>query len=1434
MIGYNQTTKKFDSSKARYPKELGPYYSLAGIYRERSNPPKADEADRIVAKMVEVNNQSFDAHRRRAVYLLQYHNAADEKKEPAKSKAERDAIKSEVAEAMQLAPNDASVIFLRAHIARIFDKDYATAEDLLRGALARRENEQDYRLYDELKTLLLQQNNVPEALKVVEQGRKLLPNNPLLMQDLLQIQIAQNKLPEARHTLELMAKVNYPKPFLDLNEADILMHEQKWLAASQLLEKLRPGLAALDTRNSALFSPLAKQSDLIRADLAASRCYEMLGEYDKQIRVCKQILQEEPNSGAATLQLANALMDTGKNDEARGYYRTLVHAIGPEKVIEAPDIVRRFLMLLIVEQVQKPDEKKRNWNEIDQLLKISELSLLINEQTRKPAEKDRDWKTVDGWLKSTANQDALGDPNLVKLFKDRVESFKKHVDPEEAQKGSIGPAMLLLFEVEVAKLKGNIDGIDKVTKQPIVDSEGKPVPSANQLMKEVREKFPKSPLVWNTWIGFVSQQEGAAAALKVLESLPPEIQKDVSNRLLHAQLLVAVGGDNVQKQLAELDRGSADLNPADQARLWQGLGAAFIGLGNAKEAQELWLKVADGNPENVKICFSLVDLVRESGDLNVMSHVLELQRQRLGPNSPEARCVEAALTVAKMEKKIRDGMQPGQAPAPLGREDKLTLDKARKLLDEVNQARPDWYIVSRTRGDLEGLDGNIDLAITDYKRALEVGPPSPTTIQSLVDLLQRRNRFDEVPKYTAMLPPGAVHVMRLAPAEVEAKMREGKYAEALTEARQVVPDESTEPYKLLWLASLYTRADRPAEKGATGEKDRPSDRSMAEAALRRAVKAGPQIPETWLSLVECLAKQRDLNGQPDPKKIKEASDLLTKARKELPEDQVNNVLAKGYEMIGADLEAEQYYQAALEAAPDDLSSHRSLATFYLRLNLERDPARRKQIFHEINFVLDAAEKDAIKQQSNLMWARRMKAELLFETDRYQDFLAGKALLLENIKLSPDGKFDPDGKLDPTDDRLLLAYHLAARQDEPGAWREAIDRYAAIKTPLPLDQQLLVARRRDDAGDWKGSLEDMKKLANSGKKSPAVLRTYIDLLLRHDMILDASAQLDQLEDLDQREAADGGKLPLDDVFLRAHLLVKQNRTAEAIAALRAAQPSHPIDAKDIPKLRMIAFALDRLGLNSTAEEMYRDYADQPEADLSAASRQLLLAGFLGRTGKVDEALEACQKAMKDKSVKPAELLQVVCGILRSQPNLVKPEHFAKVEVWFKDAQEADLDSLPIKLHYAEFREIANRWGEAEKMYRDILRDSGSDPMLRGASLNNVAFILAEQKKDLAEALEFVNEAVHVFGPKSDVLDTRGVVYIMMGNYPEAVHDLTVAMSVAEPAPIKLLHLAMAQDLAGDKQGARATLKRSKERKLDSKMLGTLEREFYDKLQTDLGP
>ena len=85
-----------------------------------------------------------------------------------------------------------------------------------------------------------------------------------------------------------------------------------------------------------------------------------------------------------------------------------------------------------------------------------------------------------------------------------------------------------------------------------------------------------------------------------------------------------------------------------------------------------------------------------------------------------------------------------------------------------------------------------------------------------------------------------------------------------------------------------------------------------------------------------------------------------------------------------------------------------------------------------------------------------------------------------------------------------------------------------------------------------------------------------------------------------------------------------------------------------------------------------------------------------------------------------------------------------------------------MQYADFLDFQRRWEDVEKIYREILARKDLPSAVRGAILNNLSFLLAMQGRNQDEAAKFIDEAVDLFGPQSDVLDTRGVVNLSKGD------------------------------------------------------------------------
>ena len=95
-------------------------------------------------------------------------------------------------------------------------------------------------------------------------------------------------------------------------------------------------------------------------------------------------------------------------------------------------------------------------------------------------------------------------------------------------------------------------------------------------------------------------------------------------------------------------------------------------------------------------------------------------------------------------------------------------------------------------------------------------------------------------------------------------------------------------------------------------------------------------------------------------------------------------------------------------------------------------------------------------------------------------------------------------------------------------------------------------------------------------------------------------------------------------------------------------------------------------------------------------------------------------------------------------------------------------------------------KAEKTLRDVLAIRSDYP----PAANNLAYLLAESKSSLYEALRLAKVASEQDDKNSDYLDTLGWVYYLQGNYDLAIRKLEESLKLNPDNPISHFHLGWA--------------------------------------------
>jgi tetratricopeptide (TPR) repeat protein len=100
-----------------------------------------------------------------------------------------------------------------------------------------------------------------------------------------------------------------------------------------------------------------------------------------------------------------------------------------------------------------------------------------------------------------------------------------------------------------------------------------------------------------------------------------------------------------------------------------------------------------------------------------------------------------------------------------------------------------------------------------------------------------------------------------------------------------------------------------------------------------------------------------------------------------------------------------------------------------------------------------------------------------------------------------------------------------------------------------------------------------------------------------------------------------------------------------------------------------------------------------------------------------------------------------------------------------------------------------------------------------------------------ALDYINDAIKLSGPRADYFDTRGIIRLKNGETQLAIDDLEKAVALDPSAP-KYFHLAQAYHEIKDKEKTRENLEKAKNKGLTPSGLHPLEHPDYDRLITEM--
>ncbi|MBV8571689.1 MAG: tetratricopeptide repeat protein [Acidobacteriaceae bacterium] len=537
---------------------------------------------------------------------------------------------------------------------------------------------------------------------------------------------------------------------------------------------------------------------------------------------------------------------------------------------------------------------------------------------------------------------------------------------------------------------------------------------------------------------------------------------------------------------------------------------------------------------------------------------------------------------------------------------------------------------------------------------------------------------------------------------------------------------------------------------------RTGDKDKAETILRERLKNDPENPAAITNLANFLvATNRYPEAESVMKKVLEDKKAFPAGREMMGDFYVRN---RKY-----DAALQQYEAGVNEDSKNTLQYQERIVAVNQAMG---NTAKARQLAKDL-----ATKNPKDGQASELYAALLLQTSSPAELSRAVDELKS---MVQNNPTNASLHFD-----------LARAYFGLNERDK--ALSEALD--AARENPRLLEARVLAARVYEDRGDYGKALEQTGLVLESQPGSP-------DARLIRDRALIANGEADkalpELQALVQRfPQSNDSRLTLADLYLR------EKQFDKATEEYNKVWTSTPPDVRGFVGLQTVKLAQ---GKPDEAVEGMQDLVNKNPRDpgyrYQLANFQATAAAAGGRANP-DHAKQLILQAesnykdvLKNNPKAPEAWLRL--GILQRELG-----EFDAALASFQQAGNLSPQNASVFLNQAMLLDAMGKKKEATELYNKVL---GIDPQ-NALALNNLAFINAESRSNLDQAMTYAERAKKQAPDSPDISDTLGYVYYQKNLNAAALAIFKQVVSEVPQNPTFHLHLAMALSRQGDKQAAR---------------------------------
>ncbi|MBN2021152.1 MAG: tetratricopeptide repeat protein [Pirellulales bacterium] len=1001
--------------------------------------------------------------------------------------------------------------------------------------------------------------------------------------------------------------------------------------------------------------------------------------------------------------------------------------------------------------------------------------LLLIWNLRQP-KADRTWREFEEVLRQV-EEAAPGAVDVVVL---RAEMLLAQEKPAEAIAllNAARDQLKQDLEADEAKRQGLLAAAERLAG----DEKTKKLAEAAQIESQIRLKRRGLAAIWHVLVVRAQQNGDWPEVEKLLDAAQKDGGDTPAIRQTRGQYLVGRFGKDAAPQLRELAENAQGFSPRQRQSLWYSLAVLSYRVNDNEQVETLCRRILEAEPGNLAVFKLQFEVAARDKDVAAMQRVLDdVKRTEKTPSAFWYYGEAARLNQLAVARKDKD----------LLREAQKSLVQALRL--QPANPGPIHLLAAQVHERL----GDRDAAVDEYLAAVDAGVHAPEIIQHVARLLAQQERFREADRMFRLLGETQGDLSDETGRQVSSvKAKLGEFEQALAVARGVAK-ESTAFEDYVWLGQLLTVVGKQTANAGRAD-EAATLLAEAEAAFKEAVQRKMDEPQTWVALIHFF-NQMDRRD--------EAEAAIAQAARKLPADKAVGALAQCYEALGQNDEAAEQYELALRATPKDAALARRAAVFFARVN---KPDKADALLHRI------IDGDVEANDLQKAWARRFLAFGLFARGDAQQRKAALAYVEENLALRPDSVEDQYAKA------VILASEAGGERRQE-AIKTLEDFVAASRNPRP-EIQFLLANLCLAEDRWSQYRSIMRSLLRDQDNVPEYVAHFAEMLMAHNELDEAAVWVKKLSDL----APDA----FPTLKLRAELAFRQRQFEFVVTLARQWVDS---DAAAGPareeRLQLGAALLETFAarLRKTARDavadlltreslaVYREFVDRKPG------RKLLLAEFLAGQGRLDEALDVLEKEWPDYS--PREIGKTCFAVL--QGTNASAEQIVRLDKILRQALDRYDNAIPLQIVQAIVRDYQDRFEDAERIYRDVLKQDPNNP----TALNALAVLLALRGVKLDEASRLIDRAIEEIGPSPLVLDSRAIVQLALGNAEAAMNDLNRALQ-NEPNPVRYFHQAQAFHELGKKKPALDAWRKAHEMGLAEEHLTPSERHAYRRLKIAL--